>query len=108
MDRTNMRAKIEALEELEALDMERLISRAAEEVAELAGLDREYAGDRALAVNHIRVLLEAAYDEGRLHEVANAAATRKTIIMTRLEELGTMEQTPAVLAEEEALVAELS
>ena len=108
MDRTNIRAKIEALEELEALDMERIISRAAEEVAELAGLDREYAGDRALAVNHIRVLLEAAYDEGRLHEVANAEATRKTIIMTRLEELGTMEQTHAVLAEEEALVAELS
>ena len=108
MDRTNMRAKIEALEELAALDMERIISRAAEEVAELAGLEREYAGDRALAVNHIRVLLEAAYDEGRLHEVANAAATRKTIIMTRLEELGTMEQTHAVLAEEEALVAELS
>ena len=107
MDKINMRAKIEALEALAALDMERIISRAAEEVAELAGLDRAYAGDRALAVNHIRVLLEAAYDEGRLHEVANAEAVRKAIIMTRLEELGTMEQTPAVLAEEEALVSEL-
>ena len=107
MDKINIRAKIEALEELEALDIERIISRAGEEVAELAGLDREYAGDRALAVNHIRVLLEAAYDEGRLHEVANAEADRKTIIMTRLEELGTMDQTPAVRAEEAALVAEL-
>ena len=107
MDKTHMRAKIDALEALAARDMERLISRAAEEVAELAGLDREYAGDRALAVNHIRMLLEAAYDEGRLHEVANAEAARKTIIRTRLEELGTMEQTHAVLAEEEALVAEL-
>ena len=104
MDKTNIRAKIEALA---ALDIERIISRAGEEVAELAGLDREYAGDRALAVNQIRVLLEAAYDEGRLHEVANAEAVRKTLIMTRLEELGTMDQTPAVLAEEAALVAEL-
>lgn len=107
MDKINIRAKIEALAALAALDMERIISRAGEEVAELAGLDREYAGDRALAVNQIRVLLEAAYDEGRLHEVANAEAVRKTIILTRLEELGTMDQTPAVLAEEEALVAEL-
>jgi len=107
MEQTTIRAKIEALEELAALDMERIISQAAEEVAEVAGLDRAYAGDRALAVNHIRVLLAAAYDAGRLHEVANAEADRKTIILTRLEELGTMEQTPAVLAEEEALVAEL-
>ena len=107
MDKINIRAKIEALAALAALDMERIISRAGEEVAELAGLDRESAGDRALAVNQIRVLLEAAYDEGRLHEVANAEAVRKTIILTRLEELGTMDQTPAVLAEEEALVAEL-
>ena len=107
MDKTHMRAKMEALEALAALDMERIISRAAEEVAELAGLDREYAGDRALAVNHIRVLLEAAYDAGRWHEVANAEADRKAIIRTRLEELGTMEQTHAVLAEEEALVAAL-
>ena len=107
MDKPPMRAKIEALEALAARDMERIISRAAEEVAELAGLDRAYAGDRALAVNHIRGLLEAAYDEGRLHAVANVEAERKTIIMTRLEELGAMDQTHAVLAEEEALVAEL-
>ena len=104
MDKTNIRAKIEALA---ALDIERIISRVGEEVAELAGLDREYAGDRALAVNQIRVLLEAAYDEGRLHEVANAEAARKTLILTRLEELGTMDQTLAVRAEEEALVAAL-
>ena len=75
MDKTNIRAKIEALA---ALDIERIVSRAGEEVAELAGLDREYAGDRALArQSESGCSWRPPTDEGRLHEVANAEADRK-------------------------------